>query len=117
MHLAIYAASARTSMRSCIPMPIWSSAYAVTGQKYPADSGRAVPAGSAARCVCAKYGPVGSDESGKDHIIEALGQDKFAALMMNHGAVCLGKTFEEAFIVSDFLEKGAQTAILGGLVG
>jgi ribulose-5-phosphate 4-epimerase/fuculose-1-phosphate aldolase len=37
--------------------------------------------------------------------------------MMNHGAVCVGKNFEEAFIVSDFLEKGAQTALLGSLLG
>jgi hypothetical protein len=29
----------------------------------------------------------------------------------------MGKDFEEAFIVSDFLEKGAQTALLGTVLG
>jgi ribulose-5-phosphate 4-epimerase/fuculose-1-phosphate aldolase len=36
---------------------------------------------------------------------------------MNHGAVCIGRDFEEAFIVSDFLEKGAQTALWGTVLG
>jgi len=49
--------------------------------------------------------------------VAALGKDKMAALMQNHGAVALGVNFEEAFIASDFLEKGAQVALLGGLLG
>lgn len=66
--------------------------------------------------MCAGYGPVGSDELAVN-ILKALGQNKYAALMMNHGAVCVGRNFEEAFIVSDFLEKGAKTAAVGSLLG
>lgn len=47
----------------------------------------------------------------------ALGTNKMAALMQNHGAVAVGINFEEAFINSDFLEKGAKVALLGGLLG
>ena len=114
MHLAIY--EARPDVNAIVHShAIWSSAYAVTGKSIPLIlAEQSLRLGG--EVLCAGYGPVGSDVLA-ENIVKALGKDKFAALMMNHGAVCLGKTFEEAYIVSDFLEKGAQTAILGSLVG
>ena len=114
MHLAIY--KARPEINAIVHShAVWSSTFAVTGKNIPLIlAEQSLRLGGEVRC--AKYGRVGSDEIA-ENIVEALGKDKYAALMMNHGAVCLGRNFEEAFIVSDFLEKGAKTALLGSLLG
>jgi len=114
MHLAIY--EARPDTNAIVHShAVWSSAFAVTGKNIPLIlAEQSLRLGG--EVECAEYGPVGSDELAR-YIVAALGNDKHAALMMNHGAVCLGGTFEEAFIVSDFLEKGAKTALLGGVLG
>jgi L-ribulose-5-phosphate 4-epimerase len=113
-HLAIYAA--RPDVKAIVHShAIWSSAFAVTGKSIPLIlAEQSLRLGG--EVLCARYGRVGSDELA-ENIVAALGQNKYAALMMNHGAVCVGKNFEEAFIVSDFLEKGAQTALMGSLLG
>jgi len=113
-HLAIYAA--RSDVNAIVHShAVWSSAFAVTGKSIPLVlAEQSLRLGG--EVLCAKYGRVGSDELA-ENIVEALGKNKYAALMMNHGAVCVGKNFEEAFIVSDFLEKGAKTALMGSLIG
>ena len=114
MHLAIY--EARPEVNAIVHShAVWSSAYAVAGKNIPLIlAEQSLRLGG--EVVCAEYGRVGSDEIARN-IVKALGKDKNAALMMNHGAVCLGGNFEEAYIVSDFLEKGAKTALLGSLLG
>ncbi len=114
MHLAIYIA--RFDVNAIVHShAIWSSAFAVTGKNIPlilAEQSRRL----GGEVVCAAYGKVGSKEIARN-VVEALGKDKMAAVMQNHGAVALGVNFEEAFIASDFLEKSAQVAILGGTLG
>jgi len=114
MHLAIY--KARPDVNAIVHShAVWSSAYAVTGKNIPLIlAEQSLRLGG--EVLCAGYGKVGSDELAAN-IVKALGKNKYAALMMNHGAVCLGGTFEEAFIVSDFLEKGAKVALLGTILG
>jgi L-fuculose-phosphate aldolase len=114
MHLAIY--KARPDVNAIIHShAIWSSAFAVTGKSIPSIlAEQSLHLGG--EVICAAYGKVGSQELARN-IVAALGKDKMAALMQNHGAVALGVNFEEAFISSDFLEKGAQVALLGGLLG
>ena len=114
MHLAIY--RARPDVNAIVHShAIWSSAFAVTGKNIPLIlAEQSLRLGG--EVVCAAYGKVGSEEIAKN-IVAALGKNKMAALMQNHGAVALGVTLEEAFIASDFLEKGAQVAILGGTLG
>jgi ribulose-5-phosphate 4-epimerase/fuculose-1-phosphate aldolase len=114
MHLLIY--KARRDVNAIVHShAVWSSAFAVTGRSIPLIlAEQSLRLGGEVRC--ADYGRVGSDELA-ENVVKALGTDKYAALIMNHGAVCIGKDFEEAFIVSDFLEKGAQTALLGSVVG
>lgn len=114
MHLAIY--QARPDVNAIVHShAIWSSAFAVTGKNIPLIlAEQSLRLGG--EVVCAAYGKVGSKEIAKN-IVAALGKNKMAALMQNHGAVALGINFEEAFIASDFLEKGAQVAILGGMLG
>lgn len=114
MHLSIY--TARPEVNAIVHShAIWSSAFAVTGKNIPLIlAEQSLRLGG--EVLCAGYGRVGSDELA-ENIRQALGQNKNAALLMNHGAVCVGGNFEEAFIVSDFLEKGAETALLGSLLG
>ena len=114
MHLHIY--KARPEINTIVHShAVWSSAFAVTGRNIPLvlDEQSYVFGGEV---VCAEYGKVGSEELAVN-IVRALGTNKMAALMQNHGAVCIGKDFEEAFIVSDFLEKCAQTILFGNLLG
>lgn len=114
MHLAIY--RARPEINAIVHShPLYSSAFAVTGEDIPfllAESGiflgGSVP--------CAEYGLVGSEKLGQN-IVKALGQDKRAALLRNHGAVILGKDLEEAFILSDFVEHAAYVAYMAKAVG
>ncbi|OPX38856.1 MAG: hypothetical protein B1H12_01300 [Desulfobacteraceae bacterium 4484_190.2] len=114
MHLAIY--EARPEVNAIVHShAVWSSAFAVTGKNIPLIlAEQSLRLGGEVRC--AEYGSVGSDDIARN-IVKALEGHKNAALMMNHGAVCLGKNFEEAFIVSNFLEKGAKTALLGTVLG
>jgi len=114
MHLAIY--RARPDVHAIVHShAIWSSAFAVTGKSIPLIlAEQSLRLGG--EVLCAAYGRVGSEELARS-IVAALGQHKMAALMQNHGAVALGPDLEEAFIASDFLEKGAQVAILGGTLG
>ena len=114
MHLAIY--KARPDVNAIVHShAVWSSAFAVTGKNIPLIlAEQSFRLGG--EVICAAYGKVGSEEIARN-IVAALGKNKMAALMQNHGAVALGINFEEAFIASDFLEKGAQVAILGGMLG
>lgn len=114
MHLHIY--RAREEINAIVHShALWSSAFAVTGQNIPlALAESALFIGGEIRC--AKYAPAGSQELA-ENIIDALEGEKKAALMRNHGAVCLGKDIEEAFIVSDFLEKSAKTIVAGRVLG
>jgi L-fuculose-phosphate aldolase len=114
MHLHIY--RARPEVNAIIHShATWSSAFAVTGKNVPfvlAEQAGAL----GGEIVCAEYGKVASEKLAKN-IVKALGKDKNAALMRNHGAVCVGKDMEEAFTVSDFLECAAQVAIYGSTIG
>jgi len=48
--------------------------------------------------------------------IKAL-KGRFAALLANHGAVCIGRDLEEAFVVSQVLEKACRTFIEAEFLG
>lgn len=114
MHLYIY--KARPEINAIVHShAVWSSTFAVTGKNIPLIlAEQSLFLGG--EIVCAEYGKVASEQLAKN-IVKALGNNKMAALMRNHGAVCIGKDFEEAFIVSDFLEKGAQVALFGNILG
>ena len=62
------------------------------------------------RVNCAEYALPGNQELA-DNAVAALNGRK-AVLLANHGAVCWGKSLEDALIVSEILEKAAQIAII-----
>lgn len=114
MHLAIY--KARKNVFGIVHShPIYSSAFAATGENIPVLlAEQALFLGG--EIVCAEYGVVGSKKLG-EYIVEALGIEKKAALMRNHGSVVVGKDLREAFVLADMLEHGAIVAILSKVVG
>lgn len=59
---------------------------------------------------CADYALPGTQKLA-DNAVAALSGRK-AALLANHGAVCWGKSLEDALIVAEVLEKSAQIAII-----
>lgn len=114
MHLAIY--KARPDIHVILHShPIWSSIFCATGKNIPLSlAEQAIYLGG--ETICAEYGLVGSKELG-DNIVKALGKEKRAALMRNHGSVVIGNSFAEVFALSDYLEHGAQVTVLGELLG
>jgi len=114
MHLHIYKAREETNA-IVHSHPLWSSAFAVTGKNIPLSlAEQALFLGG--EVICAEYGVVGS-EALAQNIVKALGKDKKAALLRNHGSVTIGRDLMEAFVLADFLEHGAQVAIMGSILG
>jgi len=50
------------------------------------------------------------------HALAGL-EGRMAVLLANHGAVCLGRSLDEAFTVAQVLEKAARVFILAGVLG
>lgn len=59
---------------------------------------------------CAEYALPGTQQLA-DNAVQALNGRK-AVLLANHGAVCWGKSLDDALIVAEVLEKAAQIAII-----
>lgn len=114
MHLAIYAA--RPDVKAIVHSHgEWSSVFAITGKNIPlALAEQSLFLGG--EVPCAEYGRVGSTVLA-DNIVKALGKDKNAALMRNHGAVAVGPNMQEAMLNAIFLEKGAKACLFGYLLG
>ena len=62
------------------------------------------------RVNCAEYAFPGTQELA-DAAVKALAGRK-AALLANHGAVCWGKSLDDALVVAEILEKAAQIAVI-----
>lgn len=114
MHLAIY--RARPEIFGIVHShAVHSSVFAALGMDIPCIlAEQALYIGG--KTPCAKYAPVGSRELA-DNITDALGQQYFAALLCSHGAVCIGRTIDDAFHVSEYLEKSAQTVAIAMSTG
>lgn len=114
MHISIY--KARPEINAIVHShPVWSGAFSITGKNIPLVD-HEVDEFLGGEVVCAEYAEVATEELG-EKVVKALGKNKFAALMRNHGAVCIGRNLEEAFNVSNFLEKSAKVVILGNILG
>ena len=94
----------------------YASAVAVAGKKIPAiTDDQAQILGASVRL--AKYALTGSKQL-VNNTLNAL-KDRMAALMSNHGAICLGRNLDEAFTACQMLEKTSKIFIdaqaLGGV--
>ncbi|HCZ06033.1 MAG TPA: class II aldolase [Thermotogae bacterium] len=54
------------------------------------------------------YAPTGTEELAR-YVVRAL-ENRFAALIANHGAVAIGRSLREAYTVAEILEKSAEIA-------
>ncbi len=109
LHLAVYAS--RTECRAVLHThPVYSTAFSVLGEDIPMFLDEAVQRlGDTVRI--ADYALPGTDALAKN-CVAALGQKAMACLLRAHGAVCLGSSLEEAFLVSQVLESTARIGCL-----
>lgn len=61
------------------------------------------------------YAPSGSNAM-INNTIKAL-DERFAALLANHGVICIGRDMDEAVLVCEVLEKGCQAFIHAKVIG
>ena len=105
LHLAVY-----KSRKDCHAIvhthPIYSTAFSAMGEDIPLFLDAAVQKlGDTIRT--ADHAMPGSAELA-DNCVKALGEKSMACLLQSHGAVCIGKDLDDAFLVSETLEYTAQ---------
>lgn len=110
VHTAIYAACPE-AQAIIHTHSIYASALAAMRRPVPAIIEDIVQI-VGGRVNCAAYALAGTQELA-DNTVAALNGRK-AVLLANHGAVCWGKTLEDALIVAEILEKAAQIAVICG---
>ena len=108
LHTAIYAAcpDARAIIHT---HSIYASALAAMHREVPAIIEDLVMI-IGGRVACADYALPGTEELAVN-AVKAL-QGRRAALLANHGAVCWGRSLEDALMVAEILEKTAKIAII-----
>jgi L-ribulose-5-phosphate 4-epimerase len=114
MHLAIY--KARPEICGIVHShALFTGVFAAIGKDIQVPLVEtAMFAGGEVRC--AEYGRVGSEDLGKK-IIDALGKDRKAAILRQHGAVYISTTIDRAFAVAETVERAAQINILAKAMG
>ncbi len=94
--------------------PQYSTAFAIARKDIPAVSEELIQIiGEGVRC--AAYALPGTEELAVN-AVSALGNNN-AALLANHGAVCVGSNLSDAFKVAEVLEKSAKTIIMATIIG
>ncbi len=108
LHIAIY--KAHPEAKAIIHThSVYASALAAMHKDVPALVEDIVQI-CGGRVACAPYVMCGTQELA-DAAVQAMGERK-AVLLANHGAVCWGKSLEDALIVAQVLEKAAQIATI-----
>jgi len=83
MHLSIY--KSRPDINAIVHShAIWSTVFAITGENLPLVDAE-MDEFLGGEVICAEYAEVATDELA-NNVIKALGKNKFAAIMRNHGA-------------------------------
>jgi L-fuculose-phosphate aldolase len=113
LHRMIY--RARSDVQSIVHThPKFSTAFAIARKEIPAVTEELIQIiGEGVKC--ARYALPGTEELA-NNTVDALG-DRNAALLANHGAVCVGASMDSAFLVAEVLEKAAQAIIFATIVG
>jgi len=115
MHLRIY--QARPEVNGIVHSHgEWSSIFAALRLSIPAVTLDALETIGVEEIRCAAYARIATKELG-DNVVEALGTKSKAALMANHGAVCIGTSLNEAFLVAYLLEKLSMQVAFGKILG
>jgi len=110
MHLAIYKSRPET-YAIVHSHALHSGVFAALGWNIPAVLAESALS-TGGDVICAEYGKVSSKQLA-DNIAVALGDTRKAALLKQHGAVYIGKNIDEALTVGEYVERCAQTVIMG----
>ena len=114
-HLGIY--NARPDVNAIVHSHgEWSQIFSVMRWDIPTYTSETYLVAGLGPIKCAPSGGVATDEVARQ-AVEALGGRSKAALLPSHGAVCVGKTFEEAFHVAQMVERAARQATFIRLLG
>ena len=64
----------------------------------------------------AAYAPSGTQELA-EHVVAALGRERVAILMANHGTLAVAPDVAQAFAISELIERAAKIFILAKMIG
>jgi ribulose-5-phosphate 4-epimerase/fuculose-1-phosphate aldolase len=114
-HLCIY--NARPDVHAIVHSHgEWSQIFSVMRWDIPTYTSETYLVGGLGPIRCAPSGGVATVEVAH-RAVDALGARSKAALLPSHGAVCVGRTFEEAFHVAKMVERAARQATFIRLLG
>jgi ribulose-5-phosphate 4-epimerase/fuculose-1-phosphate aldolase len=114
-HLAVY--DARPDVHAIVHSHgEWSQIFSVMRWDIPTYTSETYLVAGLGPIKCAPSGGVATVEVARQ-AVEALGRRSKAALLPSHGAVCVGKSFEEAFHVARMVERAARQATFIRLLG
>jgi ribulose-5-phosphate 4-epimerase/fuculose-1-phosphate aldolase len=94
----------------------WSQIFSVMRWDIPTYTSETFLVAGLGQIKCAPSGGVATDEVARQ-AVEALGTRSKAALLPSHGAVCVGRTFAEAFHAAEMVERAARQATFIRLLG
>lgn len=94
----------------------WSRVFAAVRQPIPPLMIDSYLYTGATRVDCSIFGQIGSDEVAMS-AVGCLGRHGKAALLANHGAVCVGKSLTDAMLTAVVTEDMARLAVLAQSVG
>ena len=114
MHAAVY--KARPDIGAVIHThPVYSSVLGVNHMELPGISEDFVQI-VGERIVCSEYALPGTPKLA-ENVIRALGKERNAVLLPNHGTLCAGRDLREVLKVSHVVEKTAQVYIMALSIG
>lgn len=112
-HIAIY--NKRNDVKAIIHThSVYATAFAAARKNIPSVTEDAAMI-LGGEIHCAKYAFPGSEELATN-VLEVLFNQN-AVLLANHGAIGMGRTLEEAYLVCKILEKSARVYLLSMQVG
>lgn len=114
MHAAVY--RARPDIGAVIHThPIYSSVLGVNHMELPGISEDFVQI-VGEKIICSEYALPGTPKLA-ENVIRALGKERKAVLLPNHGTLCAGRDLREVLKVSYVVEKTAQVYIMARSIG
>lgn len=114
-HLRIY--EARPEVRAIVHSHgEWSQIFSILRRDIPTFTSETFFVGGMGPIRCAPTGGVATPECAAEAVV-ALGKRARAALLPSHGAVCVGRNFDEAFHAAVMTERAARQAVRVRMLG
>lgn len=112
MHTAIY--RARPDVHGVVHThSVYATTFAVLNRELPVLT---IPMTLTGAVPVVPFEIPGSEELGAA-VVRALGAERVAVLLQNHGALCVGHDPEKALALAAYVEEGAQIGLLALMAG